>query len=190
MSIMPSDEELSRLAEAALLSEAKRASTRAEVYGPSGWLKPKLPPTNKVFLQNTILGAMKANKIQEDKGRQRRETGRKRRELSAQEANKYKRLYIHASTKVKKDNSDDGRISESHDSSKLSKNKPSEKCSIVWCDSGLEFSNVKREKEKKKEVNGKKMDLKRINFVQGETLCEDEDSEVRTNISKVKRSKR
>ena len=45
-----------RLAEEALLKEAKRGAERAEVYGPSGWLKPKVAPTNKRFLHNMLSG--------------------------------------------------------------------------------------------------------------------------------------
>ena len=45
-----------RLAEEALLQEARRGAERAEMYGPSGWLRPKLPPTNKRFLHNMLSG--------------------------------------------------------------------------------------------------------------------------------------
>ncbi|RZF42403.1 hypothetical protein LSTR_LSTR004211 [Laodelphax striatellus] len=61
------EEKLKRLAEAELLKEAKAGAARAEVSGPTGWKKCTLRPTNKRFLQNTILQTIASNKTNRSK---------------------------------------------------------------------------------------------------------------------------
>lgn len=55
------DETLNRLAVEALLEEAKLGAQRAEVMGPSGWVKPK-ETVNKRFLHSTLRNAVISNK--------------------------------------------------------------------------------------------------------------------------------
>lgn len=52
---------LNRLAEEALLEEAKVGARRAEILGPSGWVKPK-ESVNKRFLHSTLRNAVLSNK--------------------------------------------------------------------------------------------------------------------------------
>ena len=52
---------LFRLATEALLEEAKVGAKRAEVMGPSGWIKPK-ETVNKRFLHSTLRNTILANK--------------------------------------------------------------------------------------------------------------------------------
>jgi hypothetical protein len=54
-----------RLAAEELLADAKRASQRAAVLGPSGWTKCTLPRTDTKFLSNTILHTVNSNRIRE-----------------------------------------------------------------------------------------------------------------------------
>lgn len=64
------DETLSRLAAEALLEEAKVGAKRAEIMGPSGWIKPK-GTVNKRFLHSTLRSAVISNKyrsLRKDKG--------------------------------------------------------------------------------------------------------------------------
>ncbi|KAB7505805.1 hypothetical protein Anas_04458 [Armadillidium nasatum] len=100
---MVSEEELAKLAENALLQEARRGALRAEMVGPSGWLKPKLPPTNKKFLQNTIKGAVASNQVKDRKRKLVREVKLEQFEEELKERKRYKKLYIKASTKTKDD---------------------------------------------------------------------------------------
>ncbi|XP_011697959.1 PREDICTED: uncharacterized protein LOC105455946 [Wasmannia auropunctata] len=55
------DETLNRLAAEALLEEAKLGARRAEIMGPSGWVKPK-ETVNKRFLHSTLRNAVISNK--------------------------------------------------------------------------------------------------------------------------------
>ncbi|XP_072743478.1 protein POLR1D [Anoplolepis gracilipes] len=55
------DETLNRLAVEALLEEAKLGAQRAEIMGPSGWVKPK-ETINKRFLHSTLRNAVISNK--------------------------------------------------------------------------------------------------------------------------------
>ena len=50
-----------RLAAEALLEEAKVGAKRAEIMGPSGWIKPK-ENVNKRFLHSTLRNAVLSNK--------------------------------------------------------------------------------------------------------------------------------
>jgi len=52
-----------RLAVEALLEEAKIGARRAEIMGPSGWVKPK-GTINKRFLHSTLRNAMISNEHQ------------------------------------------------------------------------------------------------------------------------------
>jgi len=52
-----------RLAVEALLEEAKLGARRAEIMGPSGWIKPK-ETVNKRFLHSTLRNAMISNEHQ------------------------------------------------------------------------------------------------------------------------------
>ncbi|XP_046733818.1 protein POLR1D-like [Diprion similis] len=63
------EETLNRLAAEALMEEAKVGARRAEVMGPSGWIKPK-HTINKRFLHSTLRNAVLSNKhrpVQKDK---------------------------------------------------------------------------------------------------------------------------
>lgn len=51
---------LCRLAAEALLEEAKLGARRAEIMGPSGWVKPK-ETINKRFLHSTLRNAVISN---------------------------------------------------------------------------------------------------------------------------------
>ncbi|XP_057334707.1 protein POLR1D-like [Microplitis mediator] len=55
------EETLNRLAAEALIEEAKVGARRAEVMGPSGWIKPK-ETVNKRFLHSTIRNVIISNK--------------------------------------------------------------------------------------------------------------------------------
>ncbi|XP_003697821.1 protein POLR1D-like isoform X1 [Apis florea] len=57
------DETLNRLAVEALLEEAKLGAKRAEIMGPSGWIKPK-ECINKRFLHSTLRNVVLSNKYQ------------------------------------------------------------------------------------------------------------------------------
>ncbi|XP_071521616.1 uncharacterized protein [Panulirus ornatus] len=142
---MLTDDELSRLAEQAILKEAKRGAQRAEISGPSGWLKCKLPSTNKTFLQNTLLGALAANRVKEKQDKTRSEDGKRKREMEEREKNTYKRLYIHASTKpknslpVKNMNSS---LKGCEFSKKSDKKTDLQRTKVIlWNESGLELTN-------------------------------------------------
>ncbi|XP_033223968.1 uncharacterized protein LOC117177412 [Belonocnema kinseyi] len=52
---------LNRLAVEALLEEAKIGAKRAEISGPSGWVKPK-ESVNKRFLHSTLRNVVLSNK--------------------------------------------------------------------------------------------------------------------------------
>ncbi|KAK7080129.1 hypothetical protein SK128_005805 [Halocaridina rubra] len=138
---MVTDDELSKLAEQALLQEAKRGAIRAEISGPSGWLKSKLPSTNKKFLHNTLLGALAANRVKEERAKNQSEIGKRKRELKEKEKNTYKKVYIHASTKPKTAETKKyfkSNVSEPDIIKTESKNQ------VIWSDSGLEFTNSKK----------------------------------------------
>ncbi|CAD6213342.1 GSCOCG00004023001-RA-CDS [Cotesia congregata] len=55
------EETLNRLAAEALIEEAKIGARRAEVMGPSGWVKPR-ETINKRFLHSTLRNAIISNK--------------------------------------------------------------------------------------------------------------------------------
>lgn len=55
------DETLNRLAVEAILEEAKLGARRAEIMGPSGWMKPK-ESINKRFLNSTLRNVVLSNK--------------------------------------------------------------------------------------------------------------------------------
>lgn len=153
---MPTDDELSKLAEEALLREAKRGAQRAETCGPSGWLKNRLPSTNKTFLHNTILGALAANKAQERKEKNQSERGKRKREQEEKERNTYKRLYIHASTKTKASLTNTGRKPSQHEEgSREPREKGKNEKLMIWSENGLEISSSNRGTEKKKSKDNK-----------------------------------
>ncbi|KAK1129978.1 hypothetical protein K0M31_019665 [Melipona bicolor] len=52
-----------KLAVEALLEEAKLGAKRAEIMGPSGWIKPK-ESINKRFLHSTLRNVVLSNKYQ------------------------------------------------------------------------------------------------------------------------------
>ncbi|XP_020708309.2 uncharacterized protein LOC105686429 [Athalia rosae] len=60
------DETLNRLAAEALIEEAKLGARRAELVGPSGWIKPK-QTINKRFLHSTLRNAVLSNKHHRNK---------------------------------------------------------------------------------------------------------------------------
>ncbi|KAL3119675.1 hypothetical protein niasHT_006761 [Heterodera trifolii] len=47
-------DELRQKAAEALIREAKRSAQRAQLYGPQGWIKPRVLNTNKAFLARTL----------------------------------------------------------------------------------------------------------------------------------------
>lgn len=53
------DDEIERKAIEEILLETKRASERAKEFGSSGWIKPKIPSTNKNFLRNTLVSTLR-----------------------------------------------------------------------------------------------------------------------------------
>lgn len=55
------DETLNKLAVEALLEEAKLGARRAEIMGPSGWIKPR-ETVNRRFLHSTLRNAILSNK--------------------------------------------------------------------------------------------------------------------------------
>lgn len=61
------DEKLQRLAEEELLREAVKGAARAELVGPSGWVKPASAKTNKTFIRNTIRHALSSNRYHQNK---------------------------------------------------------------------------------------------------------------------------
>ncbi|XP_045608965.2 uncharacterized protein [Procambarus clarkii] len=142
---MLTDDELSRLAEQAILKEAKRGAERAEICGPSGWLKCNLPSTNKTFLHNTLLGTLAANRVKEKRDRNRSEDGKRRRQMEEKEKNTYKRLYIQASTKPKnsqavKNREYSAEICKVSNKDYKTTNFQSDKI-IMWNETGLELKN-------------------------------------------------
>lgn len=52
------DEELERLARQEILRETKICAERAKEHGAYGWQKPRVRPTNKNFLRNTLLSTL------------------------------------------------------------------------------------------------------------------------------------
>ncbi|XP_026739275.1 protein POLR1D-like [Trichoplusia ni] len=56
------DEALEKLAVEELLREAVQGAARAEIVGPSGWIKAPQQKTNKRFLVNTLRNAVTSNK--------------------------------------------------------------------------------------------------------------------------------
>lgn len=56
------DEELERLAREEILRETRRGAERAKDHGAYGWEKPRVHPTNKNFLKNTILSTLVSRK--------------------------------------------------------------------------------------------------------------------------------
>lgn len=56
------DEALEKLAVEELLREAVQGAARAEIVGPSGWIKAPQQKTNKRFLVNTLRNAVNSNK--------------------------------------------------------------------------------------------------------------------------------
>lgn len=57
------DEALERLAVEELLREAVQGAARAEIVGPSGWIKKPQAKTNKRFLTNTVRNVLASNKF-------------------------------------------------------------------------------------------------------------------------------
>lgn len=55
------DEMLNKLAVEALLEEAKLGAQRAEIMGPTGWIKPR-ETVNKRFLHSTLRNVVISNK--------------------------------------------------------------------------------------------------------------------------------
>lgn len=55
------DEALEKLAVEELMREAVQGAARAEIVGPSGWIKVPQQKTNKRFLVNTIRHAVNSN---------------------------------------------------------------------------------------------------------------------------------
>ncbi|KAG6441887.1 protein POLR1D-like [Manduca sexta] len=55
------DEALEKLAVEELMREAVQGAARAEIVGPSGWIKVPQQKTNKRFLVNTIRNAVSSN---------------------------------------------------------------------------------------------------------------------------------
>ncbi|KAK3866032.1 hypothetical protein Pcinc_028407 [Petrolisthes cinctipes] len=138
---MPTDDELSRLAEQALLREAQRGAVRAEVSGPSGWLRSRLPSTNKTFLHNTLLGALASNRVKEQEEKRRSENGKRKRQIEEKDRNTYKPLFIQASTKSKKPRVTEKWIQGKDNNAKRTK-KPKNKdgAVFVWGEEGLELT--------------------------------------------------
>ncbi|KAG0718356.1 Protein POLR1D, isoform 2 [Chionoecetes opilio] len=99
---MATDDELSRLAEEALLREAQSGAQRAQVSGPSGWLKCRMPSTNKTFLNNTLLGALASNRAKERQDKTRSERSRKQRQQQEKERNTTGGFTFTPSTRSKK----------------------------------------------------------------------------------------
>ncbi|KAK0083382.1 hypothetical protein PV325_008881 [Microctonus aethiopoides] len=60
------EETLNRLAAEALIEEAKIGAQRAEIMGPSGWLKPK-QSINKRFLHSTLRNMITSNNHRQKK---------------------------------------------------------------------------------------------------------------------------
>ncbi|XP_038220925.1 protein POLR1D-like [Zerene cesonia] len=56
------DEALEKLAVEELIREAVQGAARAEIVGPSGWVKGPQQKTNKRFLVNTLRHAVSSNK--------------------------------------------------------------------------------------------------------------------------------
>ncbi|XP_041975379.1 protein POLR1D-like [Aricia agestis] len=56
------DEELEKLAVEELIRESVQGAARAEIVGPSGWIKAAPQKTNKRFLVNTLRNAVSNNK--------------------------------------------------------------------------------------------------------------------------------
>ncbi|XP_045459842.1 protein POLR1D-like [Melitaea cinxia] len=56
------DEALEKLAVEELLREAVQGAARAEIVGPSGWIKAPQQKTNKRFLVNTLRHAVGSNR--------------------------------------------------------------------------------------------------------------------------------
>lgn len=56
------DETLEKLAVEELMREAVQGAARAEIVGPSGWIKAPQQKSNKRFLVNTIRNAVNSNK--------------------------------------------------------------------------------------------------------------------------------
>lgn len=52
------DEELEQLARQEILRETKLCAERAKEHGAYGWQKPRIRPTNKNFLRNTLLSTL------------------------------------------------------------------------------------------------------------------------------------
>ncbi|XP_063986826.1 protein POLR1D-like [Diachasmimorpha longicaudata] len=67
------EETLNRLAAEALIEEAKVGARRAEIMGPSGWVKPK-ETINKRFLRSTLRNAILSNRHQQRSKEKRCET--------------------------------------------------------------------------------------------------------------------
>uniref|UniRef100_G3ML10 Uncharacterized protein n=1 Tax=Amblyomma maculatum TaxID=34609 RepID=G3ML10_AMBMU len=57
-----SDEELERLAREEILRETRLRAERAKDHGAYGWQKPRIHPTNKNFLKNTLLSTLSSRK--------------------------------------------------------------------------------------------------------------------------------
>ncbi|XP_045125173.1 protein POLR1D-like [Portunus trituberculatus] len=150
---MVTDDELSRLAEEALLREAQRGAQRAQECGPSGWIKCRLPSTNKTFLQNTLLGAMASNRAKEKQEQTRCERGRRRREQEERDKNTYKRVYLHASTKAPRKPTDH---QDAPTNTKKTR-KEREKNMFTWTDSGLELGTKKASDDRKDDKGRGKM---------------------------------
>lgn len=57
-----SDEELERLAREEILRDTRLRAERAKNQGAYGWQKPRIHPTNKNFLKNTLLSTLKSRR--------------------------------------------------------------------------------------------------------------------------------
>lgn len=73
------DEELERLAREEILRETKRGAERAKDHGAYGWQKPRIHPTNKNFLKNTLLSTLVGRRregVKRESGRMPKEDSR------------------------------------------------------------------------------------------------------------------
>ncbi|XP_022115734.1 protein POLR1D-like [Pieris rapae] len=65
------DEALEKLAVEELIREAVQGAARAEIVGPSGWVKAPQQKTNKRFLVNTLRNAVSSNKYNTSRNKNR-----------------------------------------------------------------------------------------------------------------------
>lgn len=72
------DEALEKLAVEELMREAVQGAARAEIVGPSGWIKQQQQKTNKRFLVNTLRNAVSSNKYHQSRNNSRHTKSPKR----------------------------------------------------------------------------------------------------------------